>query len=299
LTVNNSTAIAEPITDNSHGYSLSLNGTGTLTLSSTNTYSGGTNVNSGTLVIAPTAVANTVALPGGAVSVGAAGTLQLADNSSASTPFVSSATDISNGLMQMSSLSITAGGVLDVRNNHFYVADPGGTAHDSTFASLLGDVANGVNNPTGGEIISTEGLPGYGVGIVDGNDGVLGTPVAANQIEVAYTLYGDANLDGKVDITDFNIFAPHFGLPTTLGWEAGDFNYSGVVDIADFNLFAGNFGLSDNGTAISVPAADIAALDAFEAANGLSLTSVPEPATLGILTMGTIGILSRRRRTSL
>jgi len=276
--------------------SLTKTGTGIATIATPNTYTGGTFVNGGTLVIAPTTTANQVALPNGAVSIGAAGTLQLADNASASTPFVNSAADISNQLMQMSTLSITAGGVLDVRNNHFYVADPGGLAHDSTFATILGYVSNGVTNPTGGEITSTEGLPGYGVGIVDGNDGILGTNVSANQIEVAYTLEGDANLDGKVDITDFNIFAPAFGLPTTLGWEAGDFNYSGTVDIGDFNLFAGNFGLSDNGTAISIPAADIAALNAFEAANGLTLTSVPEPATLGLLTFGAIGLLARRRR---
>jgi hypothetical protein len=188
--------------------------------------------------------------------------------------------------------------VLDVRNNHFYVADPGGVAHDSTYASILGYVANGVNHPANGEITSTEGLSGYGVGIVDGNDGVLGSGVSANQIEVAYTLEGDANLDGKVDITDFNIFAPNFGLPTTLGWEAGDFDYGGVVDIGDFNLFAGNFGLTDNGTDVSMPAADYAALDAFAAANGLSLptSSVPEPASLGLLAMGAGMLLRRGRR---
>jgi hypothetical protein len=133
--------------------------------------------------------------------------------------------------------------------------------------------------------------------VVNGNDGVLGSPVSANTIEVAYTLYGDANLDGKVDITDFNIFAPNFGLPTTLGWEAGDFDYSGTVDIGDFNLFAGNFGLSDNGTPLGLPAADYAALDAFAAANGLSLTSVPEPASLGLLIMGVVGVMARRRRS--
>jgi autotransporter-associated beta strand protein len=271
--------------------SLTKTGTGIATIATPNTYTGGTFVNGGTLVIAPTTTANAVALPDGAVSIGAAGKLQLADNASASSPFVNSATDISNQLMKLSSLSITTGGKLDIRNNHFYVADTGVGAHpdDATYTSILGLVKNGA-------ITSSEGLSGYGVGIVDGNDSVLGTPVSVNQIEVAYTLEGDANLDGKVDITDFNIFAPNFGLPTTLGWEAGDFDYSGTVDIGDFNLFAGNFGLSDNGTAVSMPAADYAALDSFEAANGLTLTSVPEPASLGLLTLGAVGILVRRRR---
>jgi hypothetical protein len=68
------------------------------------------------------------------------------------------------------------------------------------------------------------------------------------------------------------------------------------VDASDFSAFAPNFGLQDNGTAVGLPAADYVALDAFAAANGLTITSVPEPASLGLLTLGAVGILARRRR---
>jgi hypothetical protein len=165
-------------------------------------------------------------------------------------------------------------------------------------ATIRSDLSSGYNggawNGLGIDSSYAAANPSYGIGVVDGNDGVLGTPVSANQIEVAYTLYGDANLDGKVDITDFNIFAPNFGLPTTLGWEAGDFNYSGTVDIADFNLFSSNFGLSDNGTTVSMPAADYAALNAFAAANGL-LADVPEPSCLALAAICSTAFLRRRR----
>jgi fibronectin-binding autotransporter adhesin len=265
-------------------------GSNTVTLSGVNSYGGGTTVNGGTLQIQPTTTANTVALPDGNVSIGATGTLQLADNASASTPGSST-----NQLMQMSSLSIIPGGVLDVRNNHFFVADPGGAPDDSTFTTILGYIESGA-------ITSTEGTSGYGVGVVDGNDGVQGTAVSANQVEVAYTLDGDANLDGKVDGSDFSIFAPNFGLPTTLGWEAGDFNYDGKVDGSDFSAFAPNFGLQDSGTAIGLPAADYAALDAFAAANGLTIASIPEPASAAIVLLGAGALLRRwrsRRNSSL
>jgi hypothetical protein len=49
----------------------------------------------------------------------------------------------------------------------------------------------------------------------------------------------------------------------------------------------------------SVDAADLAALDSFAAANGISLadvSSVPEPASLGLLAFGAFGLLARTRR---
>jgi hypothetical protein len=230
-------------------------------------------VNNGDVTVAGT---GTVGPISGSGTLTVNGTLQLATNSGGSA---------------QGALNLGGSGVLDITNNHFTVTANGTSSSDPNFTAILGWLQDG-------QITSSSALPGYGVGMVDGNDGVLGSPVSSGQIEVAYTLDGDANLDGKVDITDFNIFAPNFGLPTTLGWEAGDFNYSGAVDIGDFNLFAGNFGLSDNGTDVSMPAADYAALDAFAAANGLSLTSVPEPASATMMVMVGLGILRRRRRSS-
>jgi hypothetical protein len=56
---------------------------------------------------------------------------------------------------------------------------------------------------------------------------------------------------------------------------------------------AANFNQTDSGAS---SAGDLAALDAFAAANGVSLTSVPEPASVGLLALGAIGGLARRRR---
>jgi hypothetical protein len=59
---------------------------------------------------------------------------------------------------------------------------------------------------------------------------------------VRYTRYGDANLDGTANLTDFNRLAANFGASNTL-WGQGNFNYDGQTNLLDFNLLAGNFGL--------------------------------------------------------
>ena len=69
----------------------------------------------------------------------------------------------------------------------------------------------------------------------------------------------------------------NLGKVITTGWQAGDFNYDGFVDGTDFTLLVGNFGKQSNGTTIVLPASDWIALDAYAAANNISLIAVPEP----------------------
>jgi hypothetical protein len=111
---------------------------------------------------------------------------------------------------------------------------------------------------------------------------------------VAYTLLGDANLDGLVNGSDFNILAANFNQSIT-GWDQGDFNYDGLVNATDFNELAANF---NQGVSGATSAGDVAALDAFAAANGL-LVNVPEPTTGSLLLVAGAGLSMRRRRKQL
>jgi hypothetical protein len=109
-----------------------------------------------------------------------------------------------------------------------------------------------------------------------------------------YTLLGDANLDEKVNGTDFNLMATNFNQSVTNGWDEGDFNYDGKVNGNDFVLLADNFNqFASQGGA----EADLAALDSFATANGISLENVPEPAS-ALTAIVAMAILPRRRRPS-
>ena len=70
--------------------------------------------------------------------------------------------------------------------------------------------------------------------LVQDLDGVLST-----QVQVDTVLPGDANLDGFVDVTDFNLWNEN-KFTDDASWGEGDFNNDGLVDASDFNLWNQN-----------------------------------------------------------
>jgi hypothetical protein len=193
-------------------------------------------------------------------------------------------------------LTIT-GGVVDVANNHLFIHYGDGPDPIASIAAYLQEGYNagtwtgpGINSSTAAENSS------YALGYADGADGVV-TGLTSGDIEILYTLYGDANLDGVVSGDDFTILASNLGKAVN-GWDQGDFNYDGVVSGDDFTLLIGNLGKAANGAAITLPAGDLAAIDAFAAAHGL-MADVPEPAMLSFTMLFAAGALMRRRRIKL
>jgi fibronectin-binding autotransporter adhesin len=269
---NSNTAFAGAITGTG---GIVKTGSGTFTISGANTYSGGTTVNAGKLLVAASG-----ALPTGALSV-SGGTAQLADNISAGTPLGTSSVNIT-------SLSLTGSGTLDIGNNRVIIDYTAG--HDP-IASIATWIENGFYDLAGPQIVSSDiaaddaasGLS-YGIGYADGADGaVAGLP--NGEIEIMFTLLGDANLDGTVNSEDFTPFSAN--LSKNGLWDDGDFNYDGTVNAEDFSPFSHNLGQS---------AALAAAAGTLEGANGISLANVPEPASVGLLVVSGLGILGRRRR---
>ena len=89
-----------------------------------------------------------------------------------------------------------------------------------------------------------------------------------NLLTVAYTLYGDADLDGTVNGADLNTVLSNYN-KTGMYWSQGDFNYDGTVNGADLNMVLSNYNQS-----VSIGAA------------------VPEPGTLGMLALGVAAVLA-------
>jgi hypothetical protein len=86
--------------------------------------------------------------------------------------------------------------------------------------------------------------------------------------DLALNLPGDANLDRKVDLTDFGILKAHFGGAGTR--TEGDFNHDGLIDLTDFGLLKQNFGRGA-ATAVPEPEAWVLGLGAGVVAGGWGL----------------------------
>ncbi len=215
------------------------------------------------------------------------------------TPVVSDTLQIApnSGESDLSSLTIAAGCDLDLTNNHLFL-DYG--INPDPVSTIRGYLASGYNggkwNGLGINSSAAAANSHYAIGYADSADSGNPAGLASGQIEIKYTLYGDANLDGLVSGDDFTIVASNLGKSVS-AWDEGDFNYDGVVNGDDFTLLVGNLGKQANGTDFVLPASDYAAIDAFAAANGL-MGNVPEPTSFGSVGLAAAGVLVRRRRSA-
>jgi autotransporter-associated beta strand protein len=267
---------------------LQKSGAGTLELSSSNSYAGATNVSAGTLQMDTTG-----ALPINTtlnVSSGATVIAKDLGGGAAKQVLVLSATPVLNGKLDLTTNDlITHSGVLGTLNTYAKNGFNGGkwngasgiisssAASNSTHLTAIGVILDSSNGLASGTALYTS----------FDNQAVSNTDVLAK-----YTYYGDTDLNGKVDGTDYSridaaYLADQSSPGSTTGWFNGDFNYDGVINGSDYTLIDNAFN-----TQGALLAAEVAAPTAEIAGSA----AVPEPTTLSLLGISAAGLLGRRRR---
>lgn len=261
------------------------------------------NLSGGTLTAGSTANAGAINQSGGTSTLGAitgGGTTSLSASSGPSlmnvTSFTQSKVTISGGLMRVApaggavtntatSLSISGAGVLDLNDHNLQTA----TAASSVRQYLTDGYNGGAWNGTAAAIVSTAAALtggstamtlGYATG---GTADVIGVAIPAGQTLVKYTIPGDADLSGTVDFNDFLSLQNDYG--SSGDWAQGDFNYDGVVDYNDYLMLQANYGRTPTGADPSIGAAPYIA------------APTPEPAAVGLVALGAVGLFSRRPRS--
>jgi autotransporter-associated beta strand protein len=252
-------------------------GLGTQVFAGTSTYTGGTTITGGTLGIGASS-----ALPGGGkIVVGngqSAAALQLGHS-------------IGTVTLSTSALTINSKATVDV-NNDTLVLNYTGATPVSTIRSLLISGFNGGNwNGSGIDSSAAGGDASFHT--------ALGYKDTGSSIIVKYTYYGDNNLDGKVDASDFQMLLDGLVSTNASSWSQGDYTYDGRVDLGnDFNLFLAGYLAQGNALGDLAPIV-LADAELSNSQRQQLLGIVPEPDSLALIgAISSLTFVARRTRRS-
>jgi hypothetical protein len=293
------------------GQTVSKAGAGALTILGPQSHSSGAvlNVSAGTVVFATDPGANLSVLAGnGTVHISAANSGAVADrnlgnlNLSAGGLVVVDPPMSSTQRMVLALNSLHFAGSLGNWQGQVDLTANDLIIHNGNVADLNDQISSGYSggSMTGNGILSSTAAADTThlttLGMLPNNDGTGtaiystfdGQPAVATDMLIKYTYYGDANLDGKVDGSDYSRI-DNGSLMGLTGWSNGDFNYDGVIDGSDYTLIDNAY--NTQGAQLSAQVAAATAL----IAEGSAASAVPEPAAACLLICSSIGLLGRRR----
>jgi hypothetical protein len=188
----------------------------------------------------------------------------------------------------IAALTINAGGSFDSANNRLIINYAGASPANT----IRGYILNGrLFSSTANADPQNRLTIGYAEASDMGVGSWSGLIVDGTSVLTRMTWFGDADLDGKVDASDYALIDRGF-LRGLTGWSNGDFNHSGTITVNDYLEI-------DRVFAIQGPPLSPEFLAMRERQFGADyvsalLTSIPEPASLASL-LATLPLLTRRR----
>jgi hypothetical protein len=185
---------------------------------------------------------------------------------------------------------------MDLKDNDLVLPTASvGSWNGVVYTGITGLVASGRNggnwngpgllsSTAAANITSLAVATGADIGITNGT--WSGQNVSASSVLVMYTYGGDANLDGKINILDYTRIDQGLGAGLK-NYTNGDFNYDGTINILDYTII-------DQSLASQGPPLGSAGGLGDGGPSGVS--SVPEPASVGVLMLSAAAMGMRRRR---
>jgi hypothetical protein len=206
------------------------------------------------------------------------------------------------GVSSIQGLSITGTGVLELNNNDLAIYEGAALAATVRGYLLSGRAGGtwtgvGIRSAAAAADAQLRTALGYATGAQlfgASNGSISGHGLTPNGFIVKYTWYGDATLDGKVDLDDYARIDRGYAMGLST-WVDGDFDYNGIIDAADYLLIDRVFGHQSGLLSPDL----LATRQAQFGADYVSqlIAAVPEPAALGVIGLIGAALTTRRRRT--